>query len=155
MIQLNFPPLKLKIKSDEGITKVFDPVRKKYVALTPEEEVRQRLIQFLNQFNGVPLNHMSVEKMIRYHHLNKRPDIVVYDLHSKPVMVVECKSPDVKLGQKDLEQLAIYNKVMATTYIVLSNGVIHLSYQLDTSARSYQMIEFIPDFRQMNLSEHL
>lgn len=151
MTQLNFPPLTLKIKSDEPRINVFDPVRKRYVALTPEEEVRQMMIQFLHTVNTVPLHHMSVEKMIRYHHLAKRPDIVVYDLNSKPSMVIECKSPDIKLGQKDLEQLATYNKVMATPYIVLSNGLIHLSYQLDSSASSYQMIEYIPDFRQMNL----
>ena len=153
MIQLNFPPTELKTRFQDGLLTVFDPVRKKYVFLTPEEQVRQMMIQFLRMENKIPFSHMAVEKMIRYHHLAKRPDIVLFDRQTKPVMVVECKSPGIKLGKNSMEQLATYNKVMGTPFILLTNGLVHLSCKLNLQEETYVMMDHIPDFEELNLFE--
>ena len=102
---------------------VWDPLRRKQVALTPEEEVRQWFIgDVLHQGMGVPLHMMMSEVQLRFGDKAWRADIVVYDRDTKPLAVVECKRPDVALDQEVVDQAIRYNRVLDVRYIAITNG---------------------------------
>ena len=109
MPQLNLPYADLKIKLVDGVSQVFDKVRKKYFVLTLEEWVRQHFLHFLHKYRKYPLGLMGVEKMVKYNNLRTRADIVIYDREGVPIMLVECKSPKTKINQDVFLQIAKYN----------------------------------------------
>lgn len=100
----------------------FDPVRKKWVPATPEEEVRQQFIQFLLTVKHIPVSHLSVEKEITVNGMSRRYDLVVFDEKGKPWIVIECKAPHVKLTQEVMEQAGRYNKTLYAPIIGITNG---------------------------------
>ncbi|MCQ2115844.1 MAG: type I restriction enzyme HsdR N-terminal domain-containing protein [Bacteroidales bacterium] len=102
---------------------IWDPLRKKEVALTPEEKVRQWFIQVLNADGQVPLHMMMSEHPLQLGDKKWRADILVWDRNLHPLMVVECKRPDVELDQKVLDQALRYNMVLGVKYIVVTNGL--------------------------------
>ncbi len=102
------------------MAKVFDPTRKKYIELTPEELVRQKFIRFL-QSKGYPVTNIRTEQTLTVGQKKFRADIVVY-YRQKPIMLVECKSPKVKLSQDTLEQIWKYNYAIGAKFLVLTNG---------------------------------
>lgn len=106
----------------DGRREVLDPVRRRWVALTPEEEVRQLTIQMLNSHYGYPLELMQVEGAITLNGMTRRCDIVVYDTSGMPQMIVECKKPEVSLTQKVCDQACRYNTVLKVPYLLLTNG---------------------------------
>lgn len=101
----------------------FDPVRKKWVPATEEEQVRQQFIQFLVNVKQIPLSHLSVEREISVNGLSRRYDLVVFDQEGRPWMVIECKAPHVKLTQEVMEQAGRYNKTLRAPIIGITNGV--------------------------------
>lgn len=108
----------MKIDGD----KIFDPVRRRWVRLTPEEWVRQQTIVMLHERYGYPLELMQVEAAITLNGLTKRCDIVVYGRDVKPWMIVECKKEGVALSQKVVDQACRYNLVLKVPYLLLTNG---------------------------------
>lgn len=115
--------MQLKLRKTEGKTSVFDPIRKKWVALTPEEHVRQYMLQYLMGAMQYPPGLIAVEKSIMVGTRIKRFDIVVYSRDHKPWMLVECKAPDVPVTEATLHQLLAYQRVMQCSYWLLTNGV--------------------------------
>ena len=109
----------------------FDPVRKKWVPATPEEEVRQQFIQFLLTVKNIPVSHLSVEREITVNGLTRRYDLVVFDEEGKPWMVVECKAPHVKLTQEVMEQAGRYNKALQAPIIGITNGKENRFFKVD------------------------
>lgn len=109
----------------------FDPVRKKWVPATPEEEVRQQFIQFLLTVKNIPASHLSVEREIAVNGLSRRYDLVVFDGEGKPWMVVECKAPHVKLTQEVMEQAGRYNKTLQAPLIGITNGKENKFFRVD------------------------
>ena len=109
----------------------FDPVRKKWVPATPEEEVRQQFIQFLLTVKNIPVSHMSVEREITVNGLSRRYDLVVFDEVGKPWMVVECKAPHVKLTQEVMEQAGRYNMTLRAPIIGITNGKENKFFKVD------------------------
>lgn len=101
---------------------IWDPLRKKAVALTPEERVRQWCIGMLTEKMGVPMHMMMSEVSLKLGSKPWRADIVVYDRAVRPLIVVECKKPDVALGREVLEQAIRYNMVLDVRCIIISNG---------------------------------
>lgn len=101
---------------------IWDPLRKKYVALTPEERVRQWCIGVLSENLGVPVHMMKSEVGFKLGGKQFRADILVYDRQAKPLMVVECKRPEVELDSDVLDQAVRYNMVLNVAYIVITNG---------------------------------
>ena len=101
---------------------IWDPLRKKEVALTPEERVRQWFIGILSTRMGVPLHMMMSEAGFKLGDKQFRADIVVYDRRVSPLMVVECKRPEVDLTQEVLDQAVRYNMVLDVKFIVITNG---------------------------------
>lgn len=122
MIRIEYPPYQPKIKKEAGRELIFDEVRKRWVALTPEEWVRQNFLQYLMQVKRYPASLMAVEKEIRLGELKKRFDILVYDKDSKPWMIIECKEMGVPLDKKTLNQVLRYNITLNVPYLVITNG---------------------------------
>ncbi|RXK62285.1 type I restriction enzyme HsdR N-terminal domain-containing protein [Lacibacter luteus] len=122
MIQVTFPQPAFRIKEDEGKELIFDEIRKQWVRLTPEEWVRQNLLQYLIQTKKYPAAFIGVEKEISLAELKKRFDVLIYDSNHQPWMMIECKAMDVELSEKVLEQIVRYNMSVPVPYLVISNG---------------------------------
>ena len=118
----------------------FDPIRKKWVAATPEEEVRQQFIQFLLTVKQIPASHLSVEREISVNGLSRRYDLVVFNQEGKPWMVVECKAPHVKLTQEVMEQAGRYNKTLRAPIIGITNGRENRFFSVDFDTEEIKMI---------------
>ena len=120
MIELNLPAFDFKIKSDGQSKQIFDELRKKYVALTPEEWVRQHFIMFLINEKKYPASLFAVEKQHTLNDMQKRTDLIIYTRDLKPWMLCEFKAYDVEITQEVFYQAARYNLKFDTQYIVYS-----------------------------------
>ena len=121
----------LKIRENGTQQEVFDPVRQKWVALTPEEHVRQVFILYLLNVKGFPLSHLSVEHAVTVNGMTQRYDLVVFDDELQPYMVVECKAPHVKLTQQVADQAARYNSILKAPLLCVTNGVERKLFRID------------------------
>jgi len=108
-----------------------DPIRKKEVAETPEERVRQAVIVYLQDVLGVPKGLISVEKAHSQHGEVKRTDLVVYSRSGKPWMIVECKAPQIELNQGTFDQISNYNQKYQAPYLLITNGKVHFCAHID------------------------
>jgi hypothetical protein len=142
LTRLNFPHYEFRIRKEE----IFDPVRKKFVALTPEEWVRQHVIRFLHEERSFPLSLMKVEVQLKLHTLKKRVDMIVYGKDVKPILIVECKAPEVPITQKTFDQAARYNLKTGVEYIFITNGLTHFFCKSDKSTESYHFLNDLPRF---------
>ena len=149
MQKLAFPDYSFNLQATDEGARIFDPVRKKFVALTPEEWVRQHVIRVLSQEKGIPLSLMKVEAEIRLFRTRKRFDAAVFDRNGNALLVVECKAPSVPLGQEVLDQAVRYNMTLRVKYLVLTNGLRHLFCQVDPDDGKISMIDDLPDFTLM------
>ncbi len=122
MIKINYPPYQPKIKTEKDKEFIFDEVRKRWIVLTPEEWVRQNFLQYLIHVKKYPASLIAIEKEIKLGDLKKRFDIVVYDTHSKPWMIIECKEMKVDLTKQVLQQVLRYNITMQVPFLVITNG---------------------------------
>ena len=122
---LHFPPITARTKADGKRTLIFDSIRKKYVALTPEEWVRQHLIHYLIMEKGYPATLISVETPLKYVRVDKRSDVLVNDRNGQPLMLAECKAPEVAITQKVFEQIAVYNLTIQAPCLMVTNGMQH------------------------------
>jgi predicted type IV restriction endonuclease len=131
MQELNFPAYQFQLNRVEEKNYIFDPIRKKWVVLTPEEWVRQHLILFLVQTKRYPASLLAVERLITFNKLKKRFDLLMFNKAGKPEMLIECKAPEVNLSKETLFQIATYNMVFKVPYLFVSNGLMHLLFQLN------------------------
>lgn len=150
MEKLNFPEFDFSFKSKENKTFIFDPIRKKWLVLNPEEWVRQHCIQFLLKTKNVPLGFIQVEKKLNVNNTEKRYDLVVFKPDHSIDLLVECKSPKVKITQKTFDQIARYNLVLKSDYLMLTNGLNHFFCKMDFEKRKYL---FLPDLPNYNSSK--
>lgn len=132
---------------------VFDPLRKKYVALTPEERVRQSFIRWLNDARGYPLSLMASEYSIQLGKKDFRCDIVCFSSNLQPLLAVECKAPHVKLECETAEQICRYNMVLKVRYLVITNGVTTFAFELEPESGSYRYISDIPSYAECRVSK--
>lgn len=149
MIRLNFPDYKFQIAEKEGKPTIFDPVRMKYVALTPEEWVRQHVIRFLVEEKKVPVMLIKAEAEIRLFKTRKRFDLAVFDRNGKALLVVECKAPSVPVTQEVLDQAVRYNMTMKVGLLMLTNGLHHIFCKVGAQDASVQQISNLPDYTGM------
>jgi hypothetical protein len=134
----------LKLRNNNGTEQVFDPIRKKWVAFTEEEKVRQFFIlQLINELK-IPASHISVERKITVNGLTKRYDIVVYK-DAKPWMVVECKAPDISLTQEVLDQAGRYNQTLKAEIIGVTNGREQKFFKIPSHPYQILPFSFPPD----------
>jgi predicted type IV restriction endonuclease len=129
MYTLNLPAINSNIRKEEGKTWIFDIIRKKYIVLTPEEWVRQHFIHHLIHDLKYPRSLFKVESGLLFNSLQKRSDIVIHDRNGKAWMLVECKSPAIKLTQKAFNQIAVYNMTIGAKYLAVTNGMVHYCCQ--------------------------
>lgn len=122
MLEVNYPEPSFKMKKENDREMLFDPLRKKWLFITPEEWVRQNFIQFLIHVKQYPSSFIALEKEITLNELKKRFDVLIYDSNHKPWMIIECKSTDVTLGAPVLQQALRYNISVPVQYILITNG---------------------------------
>lgn len=146
MQQLNFPPFEFKLRNNKNRQEIYDPVRYKFVTLTPEEWVRQHLIVYLTQVKGYPISMIGVEKQLLLNKLPKRFDLVVFGRNANPFLLVECKAPGVEITEKTFDQAARYNMLLQAEYFLITNGLEHYTCRIDYENKQYVFIEDIPDF---------
>lgn len=144
MQQLNLPPVKVDIRSIDGKYQIFDGIRKKYLILTPEEWVRQHIIHYLLDHHNYSKGLINVEGGMKYNNLLKRTDVLVYDNRGKPYLLIECKSFEITLNNKTVEQAAVYNKKIKAPYLMITNGLQHYCCQLNTRKNRYEKYNDIP-----------
>ena len=146
MQKLNLPPYNANIKSDNGRNLIFDVLRGKYVALTPEEWVRQNFVQYLINYKNYSRSLMNNEIPLRLNGTSKRCDTVVFSNIAVPKMIIEYKAPEIKITQKVFNQITRYNMVLKVDYLVVSNGLNHYCCKMDYENQGYIFLEDVPDF---------
>jgi hypothetical protein len=146
MVMLNLPPFEPNIKKAEGKLWIFDVIRKKYVALIPEEWVRQHFVHYLLTHNKYPKALITVETGLQYNRLQKRSDIVVHDRSGKPWMLIECKAPDVPVDEKTVFQVSVYNATLRAKYVVVTNGMRHMIALIDWDSGTTSWLKDVPQF---------
>jgi len=147
MQKLQFPTYSFRFKNSENKIAIFDEIRKKFILLTPEEWVRQHVVQYLLQEKNYPKSYINVEKLIKINSLNKRYDIVVYQPNGELFLLIECKAPEVKINQETFDQIARYNLVLKAEYLMVSNGLNHYFCQMDFENEKYVFLEELPSFK--------
>jgi len=146
---LNFPAIEIRTKTEGKLTLIFDVVRKKYVALTPEEWVRQHLIHYLVSEKGYPATLISVETPLKYARVNKRCDVLVSDRNGQPLMLAECKAPKVAITQKVFEQIAVYNLSFQAPCLLATNGMQHYCLSAATESAPACFLNEVPDYAEL------
>ncbi|MBO6068306.1 MAG: type I restriction enzyme HsdR N-terminal domain-containing protein [Bacteroidales bacterium] len=131
------------------MSQIFDPIRKKYVECTPEEEVRQGIISSLMEVMEVPPTHIAVEQGFKFNGLQYRADVIVYRRDLTPALLVECKAPSVRLTDKVIDQVVRYNMVLGVDYIMITNGRKTCLAKLDHSSGSFEFVTAIPKYSEI------
>ncbi|HLP74386.1 MAG TPA: type I restriction enzyme HsdR N-terminal domain-containing protein [Bacteroidales bacterium] len=150
MKQLNLPPYTFKITGTEGNEMILDPIRRKYVRLTPEEWVRQNFVRYLVSEGKYPPGLLGIEVNFILNKLRRRVDILVHNRFGKPVMIVECKEPGVKIDDKVFEQIVTYNLGLKVPFIVVTNGLVHYACRVKTDETGYDFLNVIPLYEELN-----
>ena len=143
--KLSFPKYNFKIKEEQSTNLIFDPVRKKYVSLQPEEWVRQNLIRYMKEKLEHPFSRMTVEKGLKIKDKIYKTDLIIYNKRGEEKIICECKSYNEKLSQKTLDQVGIYNLVHGAEYILITNGINFMVFHIDKGNHKINPIDFIPD----------
>lgn len=149
MYELNLPKYGIKIANENGHLTIFDVLRRKYVALTPEEWVRQHFVHYLIGHKGYPQTLMANEIQLAIGNKKLRCDSVLYDRSLKPRMIIEYKAPTVNITQKVFDQITVYNMLLHVDYLVVSNGIKHYCCQMDYENQKYLFLEDIPDYQEI------
>ena len=144
--KMNFTP---KISSVNGERRIFDPIRKKYVALTPEELVRQGFIHFLTSEKGFPAGLLMVEYALKVNGLTRRCDIVACNRAGAPLLLVECKAPSVKLDNETFAQAARYNLTLRVPYLAITNGDDSYCCTVDFKTGKVLFLRELPRYGEM------
>ena len=149
MQELNLPVYEFRVQEIGGKEMIYDSFRQKYVRLTPEEWVRQHFVQYLVQEQGVPKSLVAIEMAFTSQGMRRRADVVVYSREGRPVLMVECKSPEVAIRQEVFDQVARYNKVVKAEYLVATNGLVHYCCRLDPSLTSFHFLNELPAYNDL------
>lgn len=150
-VALNLPPRELSLRRDErGIIRVFDPLRRIEVILTPEEWVRQHFVAHLVADRGYPAGLIGNEVGLSLNGLRRRCDSVVWNVqNATPLMLIEYKAPGVKITQKVFEQIIRYNMVFRAPYLIVSNGLHHYCCKIDCETGAYKFLPDIPAYSNL------
>ncbi|HCW08551.1 MAG TPA: restriction endonuclease subunit R [Cytophagales bacterium] len=146
MYKLNLPTYEPTLKKEQGKVWIFDVIRKKYIVLTPEEWVRQHFINFLVTEMKYPKSLFRIEGSLTYNKLQKRSDILVFDRTGKSWMLIECKSPTIKLNQKAFNQVAVYNMTLGAKYLAVTNGMAHFCFEAASPGNEPKALQSFPQF---------
>ena len=146
MISLNLPSFDIKIRHEGNRAVVLDPLRRRWVALTPEEWVRQHFVNLLVSEKHYPATLVANEVQLSVGERVMRADTVVYDRTLRPRMIVEYKAPTVAITQKVFDQISVYNLLLRVDYLAVSNGRQHYVCRMDYDNEKYSFLEDLPDY---------
>ncbi|GJQ07975.1 restriction endonuclease subunit R [Capnocytophaga cynodegmi] len=146
MQRLNFKEYFFRFKKIDDKLFIFDEIRKKFVALQPEEWVRQHVIRFLIEEKKVPKSLINVEKEITINGLAKRYDIVVFSRNGNILLAVECKAPTIQISQAVFDQIARYNLMLKSKILMVTNGLNHYFCQMDYEKGKYLFLKELPEY---------
>lgn len=146
MEQLDFPAYDFRLKNSENKRQIFDPIRKKFIALTPEEWVRQHVIKFLTINRKYPKSLINVEREIQVLGTRKRYDIIIFNPDGSIYLIVECKAPSIDITQNTFDQIARYNLALNATYLMVTNGYNHFYCQMDFISEKYIFLKSLPQY---------
>ena len=149
MIQLTLPPYQIRVKETHGRKQIFDILRRKYVALTPEEWVRQHFIHYLVEHKNYPSSLLANEVPLQIGEKRMRADSVLYDNQLHPRMIIEYKAPNITLTQKVFDQITVYNLLLHVDYLIVSNGMTTYICKMDYEKQTYKFLETIPNYENI------
>lgn len=149
MYSLNLPTYEAKIRKNSNGLEIFDPLRRKYFALTPEEWVRQHFVNYLINYKNYPASLMANEAGIKLNSLTRRCDTVVYNNQLEPLMIIEYKESKVQITQNVFDQIVRYNTVLKVPYIVVSNGISHYCCRMNYEDQSFEYLTDIPEYQSL------
>lgn len=154
MVELNLPEYDYKVKKrEDGSWAIWDRLRERWVALTPEEWVRQHFVEWLITDKGFPAALMGNEVSLTQNGISRRCDTVVGDRTGQPLVIVEYKAPSINITQKVFDQIVRYNMVLKARYLMVSNGLVHYCCQIDYEKNSYKFLEEIPCYESLVASQ--
>jgi hypothetical protein len=134
-----------RIRHKEGQIYVFDPIRKRNILLTPEEEVRQCLLDYLILEKKYSKSLIKIEGGLRVDKLQKRTDILIYDTDAQPYLLIECKAPSVKLNAEVIKQASTYNTNVGAPFIAISNGIQHFCFEINFETKTSIQLKDFPE----------
>ncbi len=146
MFALNLPSFEANITNVNNQAQIFDILRRRYVALTPEEWVRQHFIHYLIEHKHYPASLLANEITIQLNGMDRRCDSVLYNTKGQPIMIMEYKRPSVKISQKTFSQILSYNNVLKVNYIIVSNGLEHYCCHIDYTTLKATYLKDIPEY---------
>lgn len=149
MLDLNLPKYDVKVKKTDRLY-IWDIIRRKYVALNPEEWVRQHFINYLIIEKEYPASLIANEIQINLNNQKKRCDSVVYNTSLSPIVIIEYKSPDVKITQNVFDQIVRYNMVLKVKYLIVSNGLEHYCCKLNYDTLDFTYLKDIPSYQSLS-----
>jgi hypothetical protein len=147
--KLNLPVYSFRIRKLNEKEQIFDEIRKRFVALTPEEWVRQNFIKYLRTEKQYPASLISIERGLKLYKRRKRTDAVIFNNYGKPLLIVECKAPEVMIDQEVFDQIVRYNMALNVKYLVLTNGIFHYSCIIDYDLHTYNFLKEIPTYQDL------
>jgi hypothetical protein len=149
MFRLNLPQYEINITEKDGKRLIFDFLRRKFVALTPEEWVRQHFTHYLVEHKGYPKGLLGNEIELQIGDKKLRCDTILYNKVAQPRMIIEYKAPTVALQQKTFDQISAYNLLLRVDYLIISNGLEHYCCKMDYEKREYHFLPDIPDYEKL------
>ena len=149
MFRLNLPTYEIKIAQRGNKQLIFDFLRRKYVALTPEEWVRQHFVHYLIEHKGYPAGLIGNEVELNVGEKKLRCDTILYNKVAQPHMIIEYKAPQIKLQQKTFDQISVYNLLLKVDYLIVSNGMQHICCRMDYENQKYCFLEDIPNYQEL------
>lgn len=153
MIPLNLPSFAIKLSGSREHPTIFDVLRHKYVALTPEEWVRQHFVHYLTEHLHYPASLLANEVNLSIGDKQMRADTVLYDTSLRPVMIVEYKAPHIPINQKVFDQITVYNMLLHVDYLIVSNGMSHYCCKMDYENNTYEFLPEIPEYNTIKNNE--
>lgn len=149
MQPLNLPPYPFKIFKEGEKYKILDPIRKKRLVLTPEEWVRQHMVMYLIQEKKFPAGLLKLETGIRHNQRFGRTDALFLNRNGKPLLLIECKAPDVKIDRETFYQVARYNSAIESPYVIMTNGLDHMVIHLAIQERKILSLTDLPEYKYL------
>jgi predicted type IV restriction endonuclease len=148
--ELNLPQANLKLTKKEDKYLVWDMWRQRNLVITPEEWVRQHLLHYLVDHLAYPKGLIASEQGIQVNGLSRRCDAVVYGKDGSPLMIIECKAPEVQLSEETFYQIAQYNFKLRVNYMVLSNGLMHVIAKINPDSQTIDYLSGFPFYPEIS-----
>ena len=149
MRTLNLPDYQFNIKKNDNSFIILDTLRRRWVALTPEEWVRQNFVRFLIEERQFPAALMNNEISLTQNGIKRRCDTLVANRDGKPLVIIEYKAPTIQVTQKTFDQIVRYNMVLKANYLIVSNGMNHYCCKIDYENNSYSFLSEIPCYSEL------